>query len=139
MQQRQQPIPGSVVRVRSSRYAGLLSHWGCIDEPNPYTGETQVIHSEKGKCVRTTSEAEFLSGGVMEFMWIPQTWSQRQLMLQRMHSLNGKPYDLFVANCEHAVSWALTGESRSPQLAFGVILAAVGVGIAVVLGASPSA
>jgi hypothetical protein len=134
----QSAMPGSVVKVRSKRYAGLLYHWGSMEEPDSFTGEPRVRHSEKGSCVRTTSLQEFAEGGQIEVVWVPQTWSQQQLMLQRMRSLDGKPYDLFVANCEHAVTWALTGESRSPQLALGLFIAA-GLGLAVFLGASQSA
>jgi hypothetical protein len=41
-----------------------------------------------------------------------------------MHSLDGKPYDLFVANCEHVVNWAVTGKSYSEQLGLAAVLAA---------------
>jgi hypothetical protein len=71
--------------------------------------------------------AEFSEGENLEFMWVPQTTEQQNPMLQRMHSLEGKPYDLFVANCEQIVNWALTGESFSGQLRFAAVVLGLGV------------
>ena len=123
----QQLVPGSVARFKSKRYGYLLYHWGVIDWPEPFSGEHRAIHSEKGSVVRTTSLAEFSEGENLAIMWVPQTAEQQNLMLQRMHSLEGKPYDLFVANCEQIVNWALTGESFSGQLRYAAVVLGLGV------------
>lgn len=114
--------PGSVLKVWSRRY--LCWHKGMADWPDPITGETRVIHSEKGSFVRTTSFAEFAKGEQVYILWTPQTMEQQNAALQRMHSLDGKPYNLFMANCEHVVNWAVTGKSFSEQLALGALIAA---------------
>jgi len=119
--------PGSVVKVWSRHYC--FWHKGMVDWPDPFTGEQRVIHSEKGQFVRTTSLAEFAAGEMVHILWVPQTWDQQNSALQRMHSLDGKPYDLFIANCEHVVNWAITGKSYSEQLGLAALIAA---GLAVV-------
>lgn len=43
--------------------------------------------------------------------------------INRMHTLDGKPYHLFLANCEHTVKWALTGKSFSEQLSLAAVIA----------------
>ena len=82
--------PGSVVKVWSKRYH--FWHKGMVDWPDPLTGEQQVIHSDKGNFVRTTSLTEFAVGEMVHILWVPQTWEQQNSALQRMHSLDGKPY-----------------------------------------------
>jgi hypothetical protein len=119
--------PGSVVKVWSRRYH--FWHKGMVDWPDPLTAEQRVIHSEKGNFVRTTSLSEFAIAEMVHILWVPQTWDQQNAALERMHSLNGKPYDLFVANCEHVVNWAVTGKSYSEQLGLAAMIAA---GVAVV-------
>jgi len=114
--------PGSVVKVWSRRYH--FWHKGMIDWPDPLTGEQRVIHSEKGNFVRTTSLSDFAAGEMVHILWVPQTWDQQDAALQRMHSLDGEPYDLFVANCEHVVNWAITGKSFSEQVGFVALIAA---------------
>jgi Lecithin retinol acyltransferase len=119
---RQELVPGSVARFKSKRYGYLLYHWGVIDWPDPIFRDLRAIHSEKDSVVKTTSLAEFSEGENLEIIWIPQTAQQQNSMLQRMHSLEGKPYDLFVANCEQVVNWALTGKSFSGQLRLATLL-----------------
>jgi hypothetical protein len=114
--------PGSVVKVWSRRYH--FWHKGMVDWPDPLSGEQHVIHSDKGNFVRTTSLSEFAVEEMVHILWVPQTWEQQNSALQRMHSLDGKPYDLFVANCEHVVNWAVTGKSYSEQLGLAAVLAA---------------
>jgi len=119
--------PGSVVKVWSRRYC--FWHKGMVDWPDPFTGEQRVIHSEKAQFVRTTFLAEFAAGEMVHILWVPQTWDEQNSALQRMHGLDGKPYDLFIANCEHVVNWAITGKSYSEQLGLAALIAA---GLAVV-------
>ena len=95
-----------------------------VDWPDPLTGEQRVIHSEKGTFVRTASLSEFAAGEMVHILWVPQTSEQQNSALQRMHSLDGKPYDLFVANCEHVVNWAVTGKSFSEQLGLAAVVVA---------------
>jgi len=105
-----------------------------VDWPNLLTGEEQVIHSEKGSCVRTTSISEFAAGELIHVLWVPQTLQQQNIVLQRMHSLDGKPYDLFIANCEHVVNWAVTGNSFSEQLELATVLVAGAAVLALAVG-----
>jgi hypothetical protein len=113
----EQLAPGTVVRYKSARYAYLVYHWGVVDHPDPYTGELRVIHCDKGSVVRTTTMAEFFpEGGQLEIVYAPKGFAEANRILTRMHSLDGKPYDLFAFNCEHVVTWAVTGVASSPQI-----------------------
>lgn len=121
-------VPGTVVRFRSARYAHLVYHWGVIDQPDFYSGQLRVIHCDKGSVVATTTMAEFFpEGGELEVVRAPRDFSEGTQILSRMHSLNGKPYHLFVSNCEHVVNWAVTGVSFSGQLRFAVMILGLGV------------
>ena len=48
-----------------------------MDWPDPLTGEQQIIHSDKGNFVRTTSLSEFAAGEMVHILWVPQTWDQQ--------------------------------------------------------------
>jgi hypothetical protein len=120
-------VPGSIARFKSKRYGHLLHHWGVIDWPDVFSGEERAIHSEKGSVVKTASLFDFAEGEALEILWVPESAEQQASMLQRMHSLEGKPYDLFLANCEQVVRWALTGESVSEQLRVAGVVAGLGL------------
>ena len=110
--------PGSILKVWSRRHG--VFHFGVVDWPG-LAGE-QVIHSAKGSFVRSTPMQVFAEGETVEIVWVPQNSSQQVAFLERMHSLEGRSYDLLTANCEHVVTWALTGRSYSPQLATGSLI-----------------
>lgn len=114
-----QLAPGSVLKVWSNRF--VCFHFGVVDTPEPFSGAVRVIHSSKGSYVRTTSLLEFSEGQQIEVVWSPTNGAQQSAVLQRMHSLDGQPYDLFKLNCEHVVNWAVTGNAASPQLAAALL------------------
>lgn len=116
--------PGSVLRVWSSKFN--VFHFGILDWPDPL-GRSRVTHSQKGSYVRTTLVAEFSEGNSIEVVWSPSTEVQQSVVLDRIHALYGKPYDLWKSNCEHVVNWAVVGKAVSPQLAGGVLLAGFGL------------
>ena len=115
-------IPGTVVRFRSKQYGYLVHHWGVIDWPDVFT-VPQAIHCAKNSVVKTSPLAEFSEGEELEAVWVPQTRQQQTAVLDRMHSLEGQPYDLFQRNCEHVVTWAVSGKAVSGQLRFAGAMA----------------
>jgi len=78
--------------------------------------------------------AALFEGGQLEIVRVPQHPFEGKTILARMHSLDGKLYELFVSNCEYVVNWALTRQSVSPQLRF--FGAVVGLGLAALILAS---
>lgn len=92
------------------RMRGLFDHVGIA------TGYGTVIHSSlrhgrvaeddladfsAGRRVRTVPYASPLSG--------PEVVSRARLRM-------GQPYNVLVRNCEHFVTWCLSGQARSRQL-----------------------
>jgi hypothetical protein len=122
-----QLIPGTVLQVWSRQF--LVFHKGIVDWPDPISCQPRVIHSNKGRFVESTSLEEFANGETATIIWIPQTLQQQVLVLQRMHSIEGKPYHLLNANCEHVVNWALTGNAHSEQLTGYALLAVLALGV----------
>jgi Lecithin retinol acyltransferase len=121
-----QLIPGTVLQVWSRQF--LVYHKGIVDWYDPISGQPRVIHSIKGSFVESTSLAEFANGEPVAILSVPQTRHQQVLVLQRMHSIEGKPYHLLNANCEHVVNWALTGNAHSEQLTVCALLAVLALG-----------
>jgi hypothetical protein len=122
-----QLIPGTVLQVWSRQF--LVFHKGIVDWADPISGHPRVIHSIKGRFVETTSFAEFANGELVTILSVPQTRQQQVQVLQRMHSIEGKPYHLLNANCEHVVNWALTGDAHSEQLTACALLAVLALGV----------
>lgn len=131
-------IPGTVVRFRSKQYGYLVHHWGVVDWPNWFSGQ-QAIHCAKDSVVKTSTLAEFSEGEELEVVWVPQTRRQQVTVLNRMHSLEGQPYDLFRWNCEHVVTWAVTGKAVSGQLRFAGVMAGLVAAIFLLGGFSSGA
>jgi len=119
----QSHVPGSILRVWSSRYK--VFHYGVVDWPS-FFGQQRVLHSPKGGKLCSSTLEEFTEGNKPEPTWVPQARDQQVSIISGMRQQIGKPYDLLTANCEHAISLAATGKSYSPQLraacCFGVLL-----------------
>lgn len=122
-----QLIPGTVLQVWSRQF--LVFHKGIVDWADPISGQPRVIHSIKRRFVESTSLAEFANGEPVSILSVPQTLQQQVLVLKRMHSIEGKPYHLLNANCEHVVNWALTGDAHSEQLTACTLLAVLVLGV----------
>ena len=116
-------IPGSVVQVQSDIPG--IQHKGMVEFPDWFSGE-RFIHSSKGRRVEISSRQSFAGNRPIVVLWTPQNKWQQEAALARMRSIIGLPYDLFEANCEHVINWALTGEPRSEQLVAGVAAVLIG-------------
>jgi hypothetical protein len=97
--------------------------YGIVAEP--VSGTQTVVHNTKGKGVQHTTLGEFSDGQPIEVRQIPRSYGDGNTILWRAKSQIGKPYDLFSANCEHFVNWAIEGTPRSEQLAFVVVASLV--------------
>jgi hypothetical protein len=102
-------------------------HYGIVAEP--ILGNQMVVHNTKGKGIQCTTMSEFSGGQLIEVVWTPQSIWDGNAILRRAKSKIGKPYDLFSANCEHFVNWAIQGNAHSEQLAFAVVATLVIGGI----------
>lgn len=110
-------------KLRIPGFPGTL-HYGI------YVGSTRealrgVVHNAKGLGVVISELEEFAAGHavVVETRVMGGWWIQRRVA-QRALSLLGRNYDLMNFNCEHAATWAQSGEARSPQVS-GYVLAAL--------------
>ena len=93
------------VRVR-----GLFDHVGIA------TGYGTVIHSSaRYGSVQETDLAEFASGRPVRTVPYASPLPGAEVVV-RARSRIGQRYNLLVRNCEHFVSWCLSGQARSTQL-----------------------
>lgn len=99
---------GTLLQVR---VFGFIKHVGIA------TGYGTVIHASRrfGR-VHETDMAAFLSGG--RAMIVPYTHASLSgpEIVSRARSKKGQRYNVLFNNCEHFVSWVLTGRKRSRQL-----------------------
>jgi hypothetical protein len=111
---------GAIIRVASGWGP---YHYGIVAEPT--LGTQTVVHNTKGKGVQHTTLDEFSDGRPIEVRRIPRSYGDGDTVLRRAKSQIGKPYDLFSANCEHFVNWAIEGTPGSEQLAFVAVASLV--------------
>lgn len=80
-------------------------------------GVQVVAENQNGIGVRYTTLKEAMAGNsVKRLEKFGGTESQRQLVVSKINSLVGKPYDLIVFNCEHFARWVATGKIESKQV-----------------------
>ena len=98
---------GTVLQVR---VFGVIRHVGLA------TGYGTVIHASRrfGR-VEETDLAAFLGGGRAQVVPYKHNLSGSEIVT-RARSKKGQRYNVLINNCEHFVSWVLTGQRRSRQL-----------------------
>jgi hypothetical protein len=115
-------IPGALLEVRN----GMVSHRGIRGRRNPLTGQQPILHSPKNGVVGPTSDWGFAQGRPIISVAVPPNPALGEATVQRMESIQGLPWTLTRANCQHTTNWAAFGQARSDQLE-----ALVGAGILV--------
>jgi hypothetical protein len=114
-------VPGRIRRIPIPEWPGLW-HWGIEGWNRDINGQPTMWHSPKGGAVCCTSFAEFARGRVSEIRWTPQSLDQGASVIERIASIEGRPWSLTNANCEQVVRWAVEGRFRSEQLEKGLLL-----------------
>lgn len=99
---------GTLLQVR---LYGLIKHVGIA------TGYGTVIHASRrfGR-VEESELADFLAGGRAEVIPYRHASLTGSEIVVRARSKKGMRYNVLINNCEHFVSWVLTGRRRSQQL-----------------------
>ena len=110
--------PGRIRKVRST-IPGVW-HWGVEGWDRGADGHPRIWHAQKNGVLRCTSYGEFSNRAASEIVWTPQTYAQRVSVIQRLESIEGLRWNLFNANCEQIVRWAVEGRPYSGQLVAGV-------------------
>lgn len=100
--------PGTLLQVR---VFGVINHVGIA------TGYGTVIHASRrfGR-VEETDMAAFLAGGRARIIPYSHAGLSGSEIVVRARSKKGQRYNVLFNNCEHFVSWVLTGRRRSRQL-----------------------
>ena len=90
---------------------GVIKHVGIA------TGYGTIIHASRrfGR-VRETDMASFLANGRAVIIPYHHATLSGSEIVARARSKKGQRYNVFFNNCEHFVSWVLTGQKRSRQL-----------------------
>ncbi len=98
---------GTLLQVR---VYGFIRHVGLA------TGYGTVIHASRrfGR-VEETGLAAFLGGGRAQVVPYAHSLTGSEIVA-RARSKKGQRYNVLINNCEHFVSWVLTGQRRSEQL-----------------------
>lgn len=99
---------GTLLQVR---VFGIIKHVGIA------TGYGTVIHaSRRFGHVEETALVDFLSGGRAVIIPYHHDSLSGSEIVARARSKKGQRYNVLINNCEHFVSWVLTGRRRSRQL-----------------------
>lgn len=90
---------------------GIIKHVGIA------TGYGTIIHTSRrfGR-VQETDMADFLAGGRAVIIPYSHASLSGSEIVARARSKKGQRYNVLFNNCEHFVSWVLTGQKRSRQL-----------------------
>lgn len=98
---------GTLLQVR---VYGVIRHVGLA------TGYGTVIHASRrfGR-VEETQLSAFLGTGRAQVVHYSHQLSGSEIVA-RARSKKGQRYNVLINNCEHFVSWVLTGKRRSKQL-----------------------
>ena len=122
--------PGTVLLIPSDLPS--VFHFVMVEFLDCHTGQELCIHNMPGVGVARAPLDEVIGKKSVSRSWPPQTPEQGTATIERMQGLIGMPYDLFQANCEHAIRWAVTGQWRSEQvsaLGVGLLFAAAFVAV----------
>ena len=94
----------------SVRFGGAFRHVGLA------TGYGTVIHSSaRFGQVMETSQAQFSRGVAIEIIPYQSDLSGSEIVARARGKI-GQRYGLLTRNCEHFVSWVITGKAKSGQL-----------------------
>lgn len=114
----------SLACVLVTQGRGGVKHFGFyIGAYGPYAHA--VIHNRKGLWVVVESLDDFSPDGTWRVDRRAPPGSEAAV-IERAFSRIGHPYRLLDWNCEHLISWVLTGKKQSEQLQQAVVVAAVG-------------
>lgn len=98
---------GTLLAVRVS---GLYDHVGLA------TGYGTVIHSSRRNKRVIEDDVSLFSGGrPVRTVPYASSLSGTEVVVRARMKI-GQPYNVLVRNCEHFVSWCISGEARSRQL-----------------------
>ena len=95
----------------------FFDHYGIVIGYNP-SGEMLVAENQVGKGIQILTVKEFLNSQPLKVVKrFPGTEQQRTLVMPRMKSLVGTPYNILNFNCEHFATGVQTGVATSTQVA----------------------
>lgn len=115
--------PGTVVSVKVTVGPMTVEHPGLVTDSRGPDGLPTVINASKRRDRRHTEEtwSSFTEGAVATVVPMPSAVPVPE-MLRRARADLGRPWDLFAANCEHAIARWRGLRETSPQLVAGVAL-----------------
>lgn len=101
-----------------------------------YLGQAWVIHNAKDQCVKWDLMETFAERQTVRFLKrIARNVYEQNLIVVRARSQLGRKFHLWKFNCDHLVTYALSGVAESPQLgtvaAVGLFAAVVGIAASV--------
>lgn len=114
--------PGDIIWTPRERFEVPVRHYGVVIQVNPVL----VAHASMSQNrVVIDSLAQFLEGSAWTFE--KHATEDPGVIYARARATEGRPYSLFMYNCEHFVTEMCEGKPRSPQLRNHVGGLAIGV------------
>lgn len=99
---------GSILCIRNAGYG--FDHFGIFGIG------ADVVHACKDTGVTRDTFEKFAGNRAVEVVYTPRSPEEGVAIWQRGLSQVGLPYSRIWANCEHLVTWAVTGRAESRQL-----------------------
>jgi hypothetical protein len=132
-------LPWGLHVVTRPKLGGLVTHVGLVDVGNqlrlgarPGAGPVVVHHPPNGLVAVYAADS-----GVWEAAFAVSNVAGVRERVSR--AFEDRTYNLFGANCEHFISFALSGERKSPQLQAALTIAAIAIGAALIFGGGGAA
>ena len=101
---------GDIVSVAHPNF----THWGIRIGPNRI-----IAASKRYKLICEVTDEVFSGGGVINTHPLHGI-VDRNAIIKAARSRLGERYDLFFSNCEHFVTWVVSGKPESPQVKYWV-------------------
>lgn len=120
--------PGLYVVMRQ-KMGGLVTHVGLLDVGNQLRLDVQARHGPVVVHQPPTGLVAIYAAGSGDWETVVAVMNVSGVRERVVKAFEDRDYDLFGSNCEHFVTFALSGEKKSPQVR--TVLTIIGLAVAV--------
>lgn len=114
---------GDIVKLKSDEYP-MISHIGIVvveDENNAFIyHNTPTMCNEYNGNIVCEPIKNWLNNRIV--LSVQKSGLDKDMIIELSNDLATEPYDVFMWNCEHYISYLKNGVKKSPQIAFFILL-----------------